>query len=105
MTGRLIATKIAVIGLGSALLVTAGLSFYRSRRSRAVVLGPGSRGEAVADYFEPLRGTANDCHIYVWRGANPAPRCSCSADRTPRSRRAAGRVDPRRERGRGKPGG
>ena len=73
MTRRLLATKIVIIGLGLALLVSSGLSFYRSRRlPEPVVLGPGVTAvKQLADYFEPLRGTANNCNIYVLEGREP----------------------------------
>jgi predicted deacylase len=73
VTGRLLARKVVIIGLGVALLATSGASFYQSRRLKEpVVLGPGvTRVKSLGDYFEPLRGTANDCHIYVLEGKEP----------------------------------
>jgi hypothetical protein len=73
MTTRLVVQKVLVAVFGLALLVPAGWSFYRSRRlPEAVVLGPGVTAvRQLGDYFEPVRGTANDCHIYVLEGKEP----------------------------------
>jgi predicted deacylase len=73
MTRRLLVTKIVIIGLGVALLATSGASFYKSRRlAEPVVLGPGVAAvKPLADYFEPLRGTANNCNVYVLEGREP----------------------------------
>lgn len=70
MTSRLLAQKIVIIGLGIVLLATSGASFYNSRRLKEpVVLGPGVTAvKQLADYFEPLRGTANNCNVYVLEG-------------------------------------
>ena len=70
MTSRLLAQKIVIIGLGLVLLATSGASFYNSRRLKEpVVLGPGVTAvKQLADYFEPLRGTANNCNVYLLEG-------------------------------------
>jgi predicted deacylase len=59
--------------LGLALFASAGWSFYRSRHLREpVVLGPGVTAvKQLGDYFEGVRGTANDCHVYVLGGKEP----------------------------------
>jgi predicted deacylase len=53
--------------LGLLLLVTSGTSFHRSRHlPEPVVLGPGVTAvAALGDWFEGVRGTVNDCHVYV----------------------------------------
>lgn len=73
MTGRLLAQKSLVVGLGVALLATSGASFYKSRRLKEpVVLGPGVTAvKTLGSYFEPIRGTANDCNIYFLDGKEP----------------------------------
>lgn len=73
MIGRLLAQKLVVIGLGLALLGASGVSFYKSRRLKEpVVLGPGVTAvKTLSTYFEPLRGTANDCHVYFLDGKEP----------------------------------
>ena len=70
MTSRLLAQKIVIIGLGLVLLAMSGASFYHSRRLKEpVVLGPGVTAvKQLADYFEPLRGTANNCNVYLLEG-------------------------------------
>lgn len=58
---------------GLLLLTTSGISFYRSRHlEEAVVLSPGvSVVKKLGDYFEGVRGTVNDCNIYIMEGAEP----------------------------------
>jgi hypothetical protein len=73
MSGRLLAQKIVIVALGLVLLATSGASFYKSRRLKEpVVLGPGVTSvKTLSTYFEPLRGTANDCNIYFLDGKEP----------------------------------
>jgi predicted deacylase len=73
MNGRLLAQKLVVISLGIVLLATSGSSFYKSRRLKEpVVLGPGVTAvKPLSTWFEPLRGTANDCNIYFLDGKEP----------------------------------
>ena len=63
-----------VIGiLGLLFLATAGSDFYRSRRlQEPVVLGPGvTRVRQLSDYFSGVRGTVNDCNLYMLEGKEP----------------------------------
>jgi predicted deacylase len=62
--------KIVILSLGALLAVLAGLGFYRIRHlSEPVVLSPGvTEVKALSDYFPALRGTVNDCNIYVLAG-------------------------------------
>lgn len=73
MSGRLLAQKIVIAALGVVLLATSGASFYRSRRLKEpVVLGPGVTAvRTLSTYFDPLRGTTNDCNIYFLDGREP----------------------------------
>ncbi len=73
MTTRLLVQKIVVAALGLALLVSAGLSFHRSRNlAEPVVLGPGVTSvKKLGEYFAPIRGTVNDCNLYVLEGREP----------------------------------
>ena len=73
MTRRLLAQKLVVALVGLAFLAAAGRSFYRSRHLREVVVpGPGVTAiRTLGDYFGPIRGTTNDCHVYVLEGQAP----------------------------------
>jgi len=59
--------KLVVCALGLVLLVASGASFWRSRRlPEPVVLGPGvTEVKLLSDWFEGVRGTANDCNVYI----------------------------------------
>ncbi len=54
-------------------MLFAGLSFYRSRHLKEpVVLGPGvTQVKKLGDYFEGIRGTINDAHVYILEGREP----------------------------------
>jgi len=59
--------KLIIIALGLILLATSGVSFYQSRRlAEPVVLGDGvTEVKRLGDYFEGVRGTANDANLYI----------------------------------------
>lgn len=59
--------KLVIGALGLILLVTSGGSFYWSRRfPEPVVLGPGvTEVRKLSDWFAGVRGTANDCNVYI----------------------------------------
>jgi hypothetical protein len=65
--------KLAFGALGLLLLAASGISFYRSRhREEPVVLGPGvTEVKRLGDYFEGVRGTVNDCNVYILEGEEP----------------------------------
>ena len=59
--------------LGLLLLATSGMSFYRHRHlPEPVVLGEGVTAvRKLSDYFEGVRGTVNDCNVYILEGREP----------------------------------
>jgi hypothetical protein len=64
----------SIIGLsGVTLLVASGMSFYRHRHlEEPVVLSAGvTEVKRLGDYFEGVRGTVNDCNVYVFEGEEP----------------------------------
>jgi len=65
--------KALIAALGTALAVSAGLSFYRSRHlAEPVVAGPGvTRVAKLGDYFGPVRGTVNDANVYILEAGEP----------------------------------
>jgi predicted deacylase len=62
-----------LISVGLVLFVSSGVSFYQSRNLREpVVLGPGvTEVKRLGDYFDGIKGTINDCNIYVLEGSEP----------------------------------
>jgi hypothetical protein len=67
------ARKLIFGALGLLLLATSGVSFYRHRHlPEPVVLGQGVTGvRRLSDYFEGVRGTVNDCNVYILEGREP----------------------------------
>ncbi len=65
--------KLAFGVLGLALFASSGISFYESRHLREpVVMGPGVTGvKKLGEYFDPIKGTANDCNLYFLEGKKP----------------------------------
>ena len=72
--GRLaVVRKIVLGGLGLLLLVTSGVSFYAHRHlGEPVVLSPGVTDvKKLSDYFAGVRGTINDCNVYLFESGEP----------------------------------
>jgi len=71
--GPVLVRKLVLAALGLLLLVTSGISFSRHRhRQEPVVLSPGvSAVRKLSDWFEGVRGTVNDCNVYVLEGEQP----------------------------------
>jgi hypothetical protein len=59
--------------LGLLLLATSGWSFHKSRNlEEPVVLSAGvTEVKRLGDYFEGVRGTVNDCYVYIFEGEDP----------------------------------
>ncbi|MFC1575634.1 succinylglutamate desuccinylase/aspartoacylase family protein [Gemmatimonadota bacterium] len=69
----MILRKLVFGALGLLLLATSGMSFYRHRHmEEPVVLSAGvTEVKTLGDYFEGIRGTVNDCNVYIFEGAEP----------------------------------
>ena len=69
----MIVRKVVFAALGLLLLFTAGRSFHGHRhREEAVVLSPGvTQVKTLGDYFEGIRGTINDCNVFILDGEEP----------------------------------
>ena len=65
--------KIVIAALGALLAVFAGSSFYQSRHLKEpVVAGPSlARVAKLGDYFPGVKGSVNDCNVYVLEGREP----------------------------------
>ncbi len=59
--------------LGVVLLATSGMSFYRQRHmEEPVVLSPGvTEVKKLSDYWTGIKGTTNDCNVYILEGQKP----------------------------------
>lgn len=62
--------KVILSAIGVVWLVSSGTSFYHSRRlEEPVVLGEGVTAvKRLSDYYDGVRGTINDCNIYILEG-------------------------------------
>ncbi len=62
--------KLAICSVGLAWLVSSGTSFYRSRHlEEPVVLSEGvTEVKRLSDYYHGVRGTVNDCNVYIFDG-------------------------------------
>jgi len=65
--------KFIFIAFGLILMVSSGVSFYKSRHLKEpVVLGPGvTQVKKLSDYFSGIKGTINDSNIYILEGSEP----------------------------------
>jgi predicted deacylase len=65
--------KIIALCLTVIVMVLAGRAFYEHRYFKgAVVLSPGVTDvKKLGDYFTPLKGTTNDCNIYILDSGQP----------------------------------
>ena len=71
---KLTTLRKTVFGLaGVALMLFAGISFYRIRHLKEpVVLGPGvTQVKKLSEYFKGIKGTINDSYVYMLEGKNP----------------------------------
>ena len=64
------ARKLILSAIGLVWLVASGASFYSSRRlEEPVVLSEGvTEVKRLSEYFDGVRGTANDCNVYILEG-------------------------------------
>lgn len=65
--------KIVFSLAGVALMLFAGISFYRIRHLKEpVVLGPGvTQVKKLSEYFKGIKGTINDSYVYMLEGEEP----------------------------------
>ncbi len=58
--------------IGLVIFVVAGIQFYQHRHYKeTVVIGDWVKVKKLGDYFDGIRGTANDCNIYIIEGKEP----------------------------------
>ncbi len=70
---KLYLRKGLIAAVGLMVMVSSGVSFYRSRNlEEPVVLGPGvTEVKKLSDYFPAIGGTVNDANVYFLEGAVP----------------------------------
>ncbi len=63
----------SIIGAaGLVILVVAGMQFYRHRHFREeVVISDQVKVKTLGDYFDGIKGSANDCNVYFVEGTEP----------------------------------
>ena len=62
--------KLILSAVGLVWLISSGMSFYKSRRlEEPVVLSEGvTEVKKLSEYHDGVRGTANDCNVYILEG-------------------------------------
>lgn len=70
---RLWTIKIVALCLVTVAVVIAGMEFYAHRHYKEpVVIGPGvTEVKKLSDYYPPLKGSVNDCNIYILDSGKP----------------------------------
>jgi hypothetical protein len=70
---RSLIVKGLALAVWVAILVSAGIAFAQHRQYKeAVVLGPGvTEVKKLSDYYAPLKGSPNDCNIYLLDSGTP----------------------------------
>jgi hypothetical protein len=65
--------KIVALCIALILMIIAGRAFYAHRYFKgAIVLSPGvTEVKKLGDYFAPIKGTTNDCYIYILDSGQP----------------------------------
>ncbi len=72
MEKGVIIRKIAISAVALVIGIVAGISFYQHRHLKEpVVLGEQVQVVKLGDYFEGIRGSTNDCNIYIIEGDEP----------------------------------
>jgi predicted deacylase len=70
---RDLVAKVVIALVGLVLLVASGTVFYRHRHlAEPVVAGPGvTRVAKLSDWSDGVKGTVNDCNVYILEGREP----------------------------------
>ena len=65
--------KYTTLALVVIAMIISGMKFYNHRNHKEkVVLGPGvTKVDKLGNYYEPIKGTVNDCNIYVLDSGKP----------------------------------
>jgi predicted deacylase len=73
MTRALLGRKLLIAAAGVLVLAASGISFRAHRQlAEPVVLGPGVTAvRRLSDYSAAVRGSINDCNVYILDGARP----------------------------------